>query len=321
MAVLTVEQLKARFETGDYPRESDYVSLIDTLLELAGGSASITASDTAPVNPDPSALWYNTTEARPYVFYDNFWVELVPTVQGPPGPIGATGVVAATSPLAYDTNSKTVSISTQSLFSSPSLTGTPTAPTASSGTNTTQLATTEFVRSEIAAIVDSAPSTLDTLNELAAALGDDASFAATITASIGDINTSLTNKQNVVANISSTEIGYLDGVTSLIQTQLDAKSPLTQPVVGVSSNYTFTNSDNGKFFYVGGTITLTIPGNVFSAGDQIDIVNDAAGVITFVGSGLTISSKASKVTVNTQYAGASIKFLSPTVAYLIGDLA
>lgn len=64
---------------------------------------------------------------------------------------------------------------------SPALTGTPTAPTAAATTNTTQIATTAFVRTEVANLVDSAPATLDTLNELAAALGDDPNFATTIT--------------------------------------------------------------------------------------------------------------------------------------------
>jgi len=67
---------------------------------------------------------------------------------------------------------------------SPALIGTPTAPTATAGTNTTQVATTAFVAGEVAGIVDSAPATLDTLNELAAALGDDANFSTTVTNSI-----------------------------------------------------------------------------------------------------------------------------------------
>lgn len=71
-------------------------------------------------------------------------------------------------------------------ISSPTFTGTPLAPTAASGTNTTQIATTAFVRSEVAALVDSAPSTLDTLNELAAALGDDPNFATTVTQSLSN---------------------------------------------------------------------------------------------------------------------------------------
>ena len=67
----------------------------------------------------------------------------------------------------------------------PTFTGIPAAPTASAGTNTTQLATTAFVTTGIANIVDSSPATLDTLNELAAALGDDPNFATTVATSIG----------------------------------------------------------------------------------------------------------------------------------------
>lgn len=70
-------------------------------------------------------------------------------------------------------------------LASPTFTGTPAAPTATSGTNTTQLATTAFVRTEISNLVASAPSALDTLNELAAALGNDANFSTTVTTSIG----------------------------------------------------------------------------------------------------------------------------------------
>ena len=69
-------------------------------------------------------------------------------------------------------------------LASPTFTGTPSAPTASAGTNTTQLATTAFVETGIANLVDSSPSTLNTLNELAAALGDDANFSTTVTNSI-----------------------------------------------------------------------------------------------------------------------------------------
>ena len=68
---------------------------------------------------------------------------------------------------------------------SPSLTGTPIAPTATLGTNTTQIATTAYVRSEISALVASAPAALDTLNELATALGNDAAFSTTVTNSLG----------------------------------------------------------------------------------------------------------------------------------------
>ena len=69
-------------------------------------------------------------------------------------------------------------------IASPTFTGVPAAPTATAGTNTTQLATTAFVGTAVAGLVDSAPPLLNTLNELAEALGDDANFSTTIATSI-----------------------------------------------------------------------------------------------------------------------------------------
>ncbi|BAG77391.1 tail fiber protein [Escherichia coli] len=66
-------------------------------------------------------------------------------------------------------------------LNSPTLTGTPTTPTARQGTNNTQIASTAFVMAAIAALVDSSPDALNTLNELAAALGNDPNFATTMT--------------------------------------------------------------------------------------------------------------------------------------------
>jgi len=87
----------------------------------------------------------------------------------------------------------------------------------------------------IASITDSAPTTLDTLNELAAALGDDANFSTTTATSLGnrlriDVNNqNLTGAQqtNALTNLGITatvaELNYVDGVTSNIQTQLNSK--------------------------------------------------------------------------------------------------
>jgi hypothetical protein len=59
-----------------------------------------------------------------------------------------------------------------------------TAPTAAVGTNTTQIASTEFVKTAIDNLVANSPAALDTLNELATAINNDASFASTITAAL-----------------------------------------------------------------------------------------------------------------------------------------
>ena len=105
------------------------------------------------------------------------------------------------------------------------------------------IATEAFVNSSVAALVDSAPGTLDTLNEIAAALNDDASFYTTITNLIATkqdtitgaattiTGSNLTASRAVVSNssgkvavsaVTDTELGYLDGVTSSVQTQLDS---------------------------------------------------------------------------------------------------
>lgn len=80
-------------------------------------------------------------------------------------------------------------------LASPALTGSPTAPTATAGTNTTQIATTAFVAAAIGALIDAAPGAMDTLNELAAALGDDPNFATTVT-------NALAGKLSTASNLS-----------------------------------------------------------------------------------------------------------------------
>ena len=90
-------------------------------------------------------------------------------------------------------------------LSSPALTGTPTAPTAAQSVNNTQIATTAFVKSAIAGMVGSAPAALDTLNELAAALGNDPNFATTMLSA-------LAGKQpldNTLTNLSGKDVAGL----------------------------------------------------------------------------------------------------------------
>ncbi|HFZ0236603.1 TPA: tail fiber protein [Escherichia coli] len=85
---------------------------------------------------------------------------------------------------------------TKAPLASPALTGVPTAPTAAQGTNNTQIATTAYVRAAISALVGSSPEALDTLNELAAALGDDPNFATTM-------NNALAGKQPLDATLTA----------------------------------------------------------------------------------------------------------------------
>lgn len=81
-------------------------------------------------------------------------------------------------------------------LASPALTGAPTAPTAIQSTNNTQIATTAFVKAALAGLVGSSPAALDTLNELAAALGNDPNFATTVMNALAGkqpLDTTLTN--------------------------------------------------------------------------------------------------------------------------------
>jgi hypothetical protein len=137
-------------------------------------SASITGAGLSTelniVLPNATALGLgNVTNESKATMFSN------PTFTGT-----VSGVAAAMVGLGAVTNESKLT-----MFASPAFTGIPTAPTATAGTNTTQLATTQYVRTEVANLVNSAPGALDTLDELAAALGDDASFATTVTTSIG----------------------------------------------------------------------------------------------------------------------------------------
>lgn len=89
------------------------------------------------------------------------------------------------------------------------------------------------VSTAISNLIDAAPGALDTLNELAAAIGDDANFFTSIQTALGlkadKANPTFTGTVSLpgttsIGNVSATEIGHLDGVTSNIQTQINGKA-------------------------------------------------------------------------------------------------
>jgi len=158
--------------------------------------------------------------------------------------------------------------STYAPLASPALTGTPTAPTATAGTSTTQVATTAFVGTAVSNLVASAPAALDTLNELAAALGNDASFSTTVTNSIatklplagGTMSGAIAMGTNKITGMGTPTVstdaatkGYVDGVTV-------APSNLTGPITSVGSATSIASqTGTGTKFVVDTSPTLVTP--------------------------------------------------------------
>ena len=123
----------------------------------------------------------------------------------------------------YFTNERAVDaldneLSLKAPLTSPAFIGIPTAETASPGTNNTQIATTAYADAAVAAIIDSAPGALNTLNEIAAAINDDANFSGTIV--------------GIVSNLESDFLGH-SGSPSAHGSQGD--------IVGLQNTQTLTN--------------------------------------------------------------------------------
>ncbi len=190
-------------------------------------------------------------------------------------------------------------------LASPTFTGTPAAPTAAAGTNTTQIASTAFVRSEvsaaIASLVATAPTTLDTLNEIAAALGDDPNFAATMTAALGEkapINNptftgtvgGITKAMVGLGNVDNTA-DSAKPVSTAQQAALNLKANLASPTftgipaVPTASDGTSTTQAASTAFVqnaVGGALSKTTTGGalVLTAAEASNPVIIISGALT-----------------------------------------
>ncbi|EHZ5767233.1 phage tail protein [Escherichia coli] len=158
-------------------------------------------------------------------------------------------------------------------LSSPALTGTPTAPTAAQSVNNTQIATTAFVKSAIAAMVGSAPAALDTLNELAAALGNDPNFSTTV------LN-ALAGKQpldNTLTNLSGKDVA---GLLAYLGLGTAAKKDVGTGTGQVPDMSSFTVTGNVNAF------VMQLPGGIVIQGGKVS--TDANGFAT-VNLGLAMS--------------------------------
>ena len=153
--------------------------------------------------------------------------------------------------------------------------------TASTGTNTTAPATTAFVQQEISALVDSSPDALNTLNELAAALGDDANFSTTVTNSIATkLPLAGGTMTGTIAGFTST--GIDDNATgTAILIESDRNVGINTASLTSTSGYG-TLSLNGT---TGGQLAFqtgeTGKQFIYSTSTDLNILNSAAGNLIF----------------------------------------
>ncbi len=181
-----------------------------------------------PKAPTPAA-GSNTTQVATTAFVQ---AALTALINGAPATLDTLKEIAAA--INNDPNFSTTinnALALKAPLSSPALTGTPTAPTAAQSVNNTQIATTAFVKSAIAGMVGSAPAALDTLNELAAALGNDPNFATTM------LN-ALAGKQpldNTLTNLSGKDVAGLLTYLDLGESTFGAQNCVVFDKAGVST--------------------------------------------------------------------------------------
>ena len=113
--------------------------------------------------------------------------------------------------------------------------------------------------------------------------------AGTVTGNLVVSGTATLSADTSIGPVTSAQLGFVSGVTSNIQTQLNATQPFTQPVLGRTAAYTAVAGDaNDLLYFTNSTaVTLTIP-DLIAIGDRIDIIRDGAGTVTIAaGTGVT----------------------------------
>ena len=144
----------------------------------------------------------------------------------------------------------TVDLSVKADLASPTLTGTPAAPTAAVSTNTTQIATTAFVVAEIADEVGTTVQAYDAdLTSLSSCQTGGAAALALLTSTEVEVLDG--------ATLSTTELNYVDGVTSAIQTQLDAKGTGNGDAL-LASDQTWTGAQRGTITALTDAATIAV---------------------------------------------------------------
>jgi len=153
--------------------------------------------------------------------------------------------------------------SKSTMFSSPALTGNPTAPTQGVNNNSTRIATTAYVQQELTDLVGTAGSTLDTLGELSASLSDDSGSLASLVTTVG---TKLAKSSNLSdlsnASTARTNLGVAIG------SDVQAFNSTLATVAG--GTYAGDNSIVTIGTVTTGNVTSILPSGVVSGSDQVN---------------------------------------------------
>lgn len=188
------------------------------------------------------------------------------------------------------------------------------------------------IATALAGLVDSAPAALDTLNELAAAIADDATFANTITNALAnkadDVHThtkseisdfSHTHTKAEISDFAHThQYADLSGVAPSSHTH-DASEILNTTSTITTTTYTIQSSDNGKMLILnptGGAITVTV-NNALTPGQRVDVYLQGTSATFVAGTGQIQSIG---LTMANQYSVASIMCISTGVYALVGSV-
>jgi hypothetical protein len=149
------------------------------------------------------------------------------------------------------------------MFSSPALTGNPTAPTQGVNNNSTRIATTAYVQQELTDLVGTAGSTLDTLGELSASLSEDSGSLASLVTTVG---TKLAKSSNLsdLANASTARTNLGVAIGSDVQ----AFNSTLATVAG--GTYAGDNSIVTIGTVTAGNVTAILPSGVVSGSDQVN---------------------------------------------------
>lgn len=133
----------------------------------------------------------------------------------------------------------------------------------------------------------------------------------------------------VTSTITTTELGYLSGVTSSIQTQLNAKADFTQTVSARTASFTAVAADANDVIYVSGTAAITVTiADVFAVGDRLDIWRNAGGTVSIAaGSGVTdwagngTAGTAVVFRIDQTYSAATVQKVATNTYRVVGKIA